>query len=66
DYKIDSEMMQKLFMLKGKEMGYPKIQNWPDTMPMSRVNDLTNGILVSTELYQRTMGLIMLGQMHEA
>ena len=65
DYQLDVKTMRHRFILKGKEMSYPAIQDWPDSEPMSRVNEQTGGILASTDMYQETISLMMLGAISE-
>ena len=66
DYEVEKESMMQLFLWKAKEIGYPSIQEWSDTKPMAEINEMADGKLAGTEMYQEVLGLIMLGTITSA
>ena len=66
DYQKDKADIMQIILVTAKEMGYPQIQDWSDTEPMSVVNRMSELKLASTEMYQGLLVRIMMGTITSA
>ncbi len=65
-YEQAKDDLMQLILVTAKDMGYPQIQDWSDTAPMTKLNNMADGELATTDYYQEILGLIMMGAITSA
>jgi hypothetical protein len=58
--EADRDSAMQLILWKAKEMGYPPMNEWSDTEPMSVIDRMASGRLTGTDFFQEVLFKIIM------
>lgn len=58
--EADRDSAMQLILWKAKEMGYPPMNEWSDTKPMTEIDKMASGRLAGTDFFQEVLFKIIM------